>query len=93
MNFTNLFSINLLAKTIIIEEVAQAKRSDGGVFQQTLPKGLGNKANNHQSPPPQAVPLLLNQEEDCELVFQVIFLNKRLESSFVYRGGGTSVAQ
>ena len=32
MNFTNLFSLNLLAKTIIIEEVAQAKRSDGGVL-------------------------------------------------------------
>ena len=53
--------------------MAQAKRSDGEVFQQTLQKGLGNKANNHQSPPPQAVPLLLNQEEDYELVFQVIF--------------------
>ena len=35
MNFTNLFSLNLLAKTIIIEEVAQAKRSDGGVEKET----------------------------------------------------------
>ena len=37
MNFTNLFSINLLAKTIIIEEVAQAKRSDGGVLKVEQP--------------------------------------------------------
>ena len=39
MNFTNLFSINLLAKTIIIEEVAQAKRSDGGVLKVEQPGG------------------------------------------------------
>ena len=39
MNFTNLFSINLLAKTIIIEEVAQAKRSDGGVLKVEQPEG------------------------------------------------------
>ena len=39
MIFINLFFHNSLAKTIIIEEVAQAKRSDGGVLKVEQPGG------------------------------------------------------
>ncbi len=62
-----------MSPPLFIEEVAQAKFSDGGVFQETLPKGLVDKANNHQSPPLQAVPLLLlKQEEDYDHVFNIL---------------------
>ncbi len=80
----NILKIKDLSPPLFIEEVAQAKRRDGGVFQETLPKGLVDRANNHQSPPPQAVPLLLlKQEEDYEHVFNILKIKELSPPLFI----------